>query len=89
MEKWAANSPTPVWHPELLPGKAYADKASGLTSIVPGSGKFDELGRDPYRDFVSLAHDLGCSGIDLDYEEFWHADTFKTVAQGGAAGTAP
>ena len=89
VEKWAANSPTPVWHPELLPGKAYADKASGLTSVVPGSGKFDELGRDPYWDFVSLAHELGCSGIDLDYEEFWHADTFKTVALGGAAGMGP
>ena len=89
VEKGAAGSPAPVWHPEILPGKVYADKVSGLTSVVPGSGKFDELGRDPYRDVVHLAKELGCSGVDLDYEEFWHADTFKTVAQGGAAGTGP
>ena len=89
VEKWAADSPTPVWHPEVLPGQAYTDKTSGLTSVVPGSGKFEELGRDPYRDLVSLARELSCSGIDLDYEEFWHADTFKTVAKGGSAGTGP
>ncbi len=89
VEKWAADSPAPVWHPEVLPGNEYTDNTSGLSSVVPGSGKFDELGRDPYRDFVSLARELNCSGIDIDYEEFWHADTFKTVAKGGAVGTGP
>lgn len=27
-----------------------------------------------YRNVVLLANDLGVAGIDLDYEEFWHAD---------------
>lgn len=27
-----------------------------------------------YRNVVQLANDLGVVGIDLDYEEFWHAD---------------
>jgi hypothetical protein len=27
-----------------------------------------------YRNVVQLASDLGVAGIDLDYEEFWHAD---------------
>ncbi|MBK2027336.1 hypothetical protein IB642_00830 [Allofrancisella guangzhouensis] len=27
-----------------------------------------------YENLVKLANDLGASGIDLDYEEFWHAD---------------
>lgn len=27
-----------------------------------------------YRALVSLANDLGATGIDVDYEEFWHAD---------------
>ena len=24
-----------------------------------------------------LAKDLGAAGVDIDYEEMWHADTFK------------
>jgi len=89
VEKWAAGTPAPEWHPEVLPGKPYTDKTSGLSSVVPGSGKFDELGRDPYRDLVSLAKELNCTGVDIDYEEFWHADTFKSVGQGGSASTGP
>lgn len=27
-----------------------------------------------YRNIVALANDLGVAGIDVDYEEFWHAD---------------
>ncbi|WP_273853641.1 toxin [Serratia bockelmannii] len=27
-----------------------------------------------YRNIVQLAYDLGATGIDVDYEEFWHAD---------------
>jgi hypothetical protein len=42
------------------------------------------MSRDPYEDFVYLAKDLGVAGVDLDYEEFWHADYFKTgPATGG------
>ncbi|WP_027555963.1 glycosyl hydrolase family 18 protein [Bradyrhizobium sp. Cp5.3] len=29
---------------------------------------------DAYKNIVSLANDLGVAGIDVDYEEFWHAD---------------
>jgi len=24
-----------------------------------------------------MAKDLGCTGVDLDYEEFWHADYYR------------
>jgi len=32
---------------------------------------------NPYQDIVYLAKDLGAQGIDLDYEEDWHADYYK------------
>ncbi|KAJ3031141.1 UNVERIFIED_CONTAM: hypothetical protein HDU68_006272 [Siphonaria sp. JEL0065] len=63
---------TPVYHPELLGGAKY----NGFT--VPGDATWSKLGRDPYEDFVLLAKDLGLDGVDIDYEEFWHADMFKT-----------
>ena len=89
VEKWAADAPTPVWHPEVIPGKLYTDPALGFESLVPGSGEFDALSRDPYHDLVLLAKDLNCSGVDLDYEEFWHADSYKNVAAGGTAADGP
>ena len=85
IEKWAAGQPAPEWHPELLPGATYNDALSGISSVVPGDGRFAALGRDPYVDFVQLAADLGVSGVDIDYEEMWHADTFKS----GASATGP
>ena len=39
--------------------------------------------RDPYQDFVHLALDLGVDGVDIDYEEVWHADYHKTGPAGG------
>ena len=39
-----------------------------------------------YQDFVYLAKDLGVTGIDLDYEEMWHADYYKTDAAPGSNG---
>ncbi|MGY3901411.1 glycosyl hydrolase family 18 protein [Aeromonas lusitana] len=46
----------------------------------PGSAnRFDnpisgQAADQAYRNVVQLASDLGVAGIDLDYEEFWHAD---------------
>lgn len=33
-----------------------------------------EVAKSAYQNIVQLASDLGVTGIDLDYEEFWHAD---------------
>ncbi|KAI9330414.1 hypothetical protein BDR26DRAFT_871523 [Obelidium mucronatum] len=67
----------PVWHPELLGGQKY----NGFT--VPGNPTWANKGRDPYEDLVLLAKDLGLDGVDIDYEEFWHADMFKTDSSAG------
>ena len=40
-------------------------------------------------DLVHLASEIGAAGIDLDYEEFWHADAFKTVDPSGTAAQGP
>lgn len=73
-----AGSVAPEFHTDIIPGKSYTDKKSGTALIVPGSSASSDAGRDPYADIVTLAKDMGCSGIDLDYEEFWHADYFGT-----------
>ncbi|KAI8617497.1 hypothetical protein BC830DRAFT_95680 [Chytriomyces sp. MP71] len=65
------------WHPEITPGAQFKDPNSTTITTVPGSGYFSTQGRDPYADLVSLAKDLGLDGVDLDYEEMWHADTFR------------
>ncbi|KAG0368124.1 hypothetical protein BGZ54_002608 [Gamsiella multidivaricata] len=38
---------------------------------------FAKVNRDPYQDLVYLAKDLGLAGVDIDYEEMWHADYFR------------
>lgn len=79
-----AGGKTPEWHSEMAPGESWTDTKTGTSMKVPGKGKFNDMGRDPYVDFVYLAKDLGAVGIDLDYEEFWHADYFKSgPATGG------
>ena len=50
---------------------------------MPGSGAFVTQNRNPYEDLVYLAKDLGAAGVDIDYEEFWHADTFKVGSAPG------
>jgi len=45
---------------------------------VPGSDAYVKALSDPYADLVTLAKDLGATGVDIDYEESWHADTFKS-----------
>lgn len=69
---------TPEWHSDVAPGEAWTDSKTGTSLTVPGKKKFNDMGRDPYEDFVFLAKDLGATGVDIDYEEFWHADYFKT-----------
>jgi len=36
-----------------------------------------------------MTADLGATGVDLDYEETWHADTWKTVGKGGKMDSGP
>ncbi|KAJ3076809.1 hypothetical protein HDU98_000109 [Podochytrium sp. JEL0797] len=66
-----------VWNPQFVGGKVVKD-AAGVKLKVPGSGAWKGKKRDPYTDFVYLAKDLGVDGVDLDYEEIWHADTFRS-----------
>lgn len=63
---------------DIIPGKSYTDSKTGTSLTVPGNSAFSDQGRDPYEDLVLLAKDLGAAGVDLDYEEFWHADYFRT-----------
>merc|ERR1712000_411967 len=79
-----AGDPTPIWDEDMVPGSSFTDPKTGLSSTVPGSNLFVQAGRNPYQDFVSLAADLGVTGVDLDYEEMWHADYHKTNATGGS-----
>ena len=68
---------TPEWHPEVAPGATWTDANTGASVRVPGLSAWSEQGRDPYVDFVTLCAELDVSGVDLDYEEMWHADLFK------------
>ncbi|EGD72698.1 hypothetical protein PTSG_04427 [Salpingoeca rosetta] len=77
VESNAKGNETPAWHYEMVPGRPWTDPKTGIQVQVPGRYDFVRLNRDPYQDFVYLAKDLGVDGIDLDYEEFWHADYFK------------
>lgn len=67
----------PKWDPSILPGSSWTDPATGVTTTVPGSPLPAQLQRDPYADVVHLAVELGASGVDVDYEEDWHADMTK------------
>jgi hypothetical protein len=76
--------PSADWHGKasgLYPGNMWTDKNSSKTILVPGKSDFVTESRDPYADFVQLASELGAAGIDLDYEEFWHADYFKSCQE--------
>ncbi|KAI8622247.1 hypothetical protein BC830DRAFT_818710 [Chytriomyces sp. MP71] len=67
------------WHPNMIGGAQFTDPVDGQTvTTVPGNNMWLVKNRNPYEDFVYLAKDLGLDGIDLDYEEMWHADTFRS-----------
>ncbi|KAJ3009414.1 UNVERIFIED_CONTAM: hypothetical protein HDU68_002712 [Siphonaria sp. JEL0065] len=77
IKKGAKGEPV-KWHPEFIGGAKITDPVDKTTKItVPGSNYWSTQKRNPYQDFVYLAKDLGLDGIDLDYEEMWHADTFR------------
>lgn len=73
----AGGSNPPVWDATLQPGQTWTDPKTGVSTLVPGSSLPAQLQRDPYMDIVLLAKDLGAVGIDVDYEEMWHADMNK------------
>eukprot|EP00049_Salpingoeca_infusionum_P017103 m.351756 g.351756 ORF g.351756 m.351756 type:complete len:512 (-) comp16341_c0_seq1:311-1846(-) len=81
VEKGAPSNATPVWNSDMVPGRSWTDNRTGISVVVPGNHMFVEQQSDPYQDLVQLSTELGADGIDLDYEEFWHADYFK-VGQG-------
>lgn len=72
----AGGSVPPAWD-TIENGEPYTDPATGISSLVPGSNLPWQLKKDPYAGVVMLAKDLGCTGVDVDYEEFWHADMHK------------
>ena len=85
----SAGTPAPEWHSDWIPKTEITDPHNKSKVLVPGDDQYVQKNRNPYEDLVLLAKDLGASGVDVDYEEFWHADTFKIVASGGAASTGP
>ncbi|CAO3564003.1 unnamed protein product [Mortierella alpina] len=74
-----AGKEKPVYHPDIIPGQQYHDPTHNLNVTVPGNNYFLTQKRDPYKDLALLGRDLNLTGIDIDYEEMWHADMFKTV----------
>ncbi|KAF9206937.1 hypothetical protein BGZ49_001531 [Haplosporangium sp. Z 27] len=79
----SAGGDPPVFHPEIAPGKSWTDPNNKQVNLVPGNGYYATVNRDPYQDLVYLAKDLGLAGVDIDYEEMWHADLFKNGASAG------
>jgi hypothetical protein len=41
---------------------------------------------DPYTTFWEFAKGLGATGVDFDYEEFWHGDSFNSLVKTGTKG---
>jgi len=67
----------PVWNYDMVAGQKWTDKNTSVTVTVPGNPLYVKMGRDPYEDFITLARDLGATGVDLDYEEFWHGTVLR------------
>ncbi|KAF8929632.1 hypothetical protein EDD21DRAFT_443993 [Dissophora ornata] len=78
-----AGGDPPVFHPEMRPGQSWTDSQNQQVNTVPGDGYFASVNRDPYQDLVYLAKDLGLAGVDIDYEEMWHADYYKNGPSAG------
>ncbi|KAK3818793.1 MAG: hypothetical protein J3Q66DRAFT_387650 [Benniella sp.] len=81
--KSKAGGDPPVFHPEMVPGKQWTDTKNNKVALVPGNDYFVQVKRDPYQDLVYLGKELGLTGVDIDYEEMWHADYFKNGASTG------
>jgi hypothetical protein len=73
-----ASDPPVTWNEDMVPSKPYTDAQTGISVTLPGSDAGLAAGRNPYQDLVYLAKDLGVTGVDVDYEEMWHADYFKS-----------
>ncbi|KAG0370087.1 hypothetical protein BGX24_002149 [Mortierella sp. AD032] len=78
-----AKGDAPVFHPEMVPGTQWTDPKNQKVNLVPGDGYYAKVNRNPYQDLVHLGKELGLTGVDVDYEEMWHADFYKN---GPAAG---
>ncbi|KAG0005281.1 hypothetical protein BGZ79_005861 [Entomortierella chlamydospora] len=78
-----AGGDAPVFHPEIVPGRSWTDPRNQITNLIPGNDNFVKQNRDPYQDLVYLAKDLGLTGVDIDYEEMWHADYFRNGTSTG------
>ncbi|KAG0232346.1 hypothetical protein B0O80DRAFT_427005 [Mortierella sp. GBAus27b] len=78
-----AGGDAPVFHPEMVPGKSWTDSKNQKVNVVPGNDYFIQVKRDPYQDLVYLGKELGLTGVDIDYEEMWHADYFKNGPSAG------
>jgi hypothetical protein len=82
---YVASKGSVTWNYNMIPGRPWTDTKTGISTTVPGSDAFMTGNRDPYADFITLAKEIGASGVDLDYEEMWHAITLKqaqVVARG-------
>jgi len=80
---YVASKGSVQWNYNMIPGRPWTDTKTGITTTVPGTDAFMTGNRDPYADFITLAKEIGASGVDLDYEEMWFADYFKTGPSGG------
>jgi hypothetical protein len=78
-----AGGAAPVWNSGIAPGTTWTDPVTSVAAPVPGSSLPASLQRDPYADFVHLAAEIGATGVDIDYEEMWHADLHKSGPAGG------
>ncbi|KAF9176273.1 hypothetical protein BGZ50_001185, partial [Haplosporangium sp. Z 11] len=78
-----AGGDAPVWHPEIVPGGTWTDPKNNKVENVPGNDYYIKQNCDPYQDLVYLGKDLGLAGVDIDYEEMWHADMFKNGSSTG------
>jgi hypothetical protein len=61
----AGGSNPPVWDPEMVPNRTWTDPKTGMSVLIPGSDQWAVQNRDPYADLVSLAKDLGMTGVDI------------------------
>ncbi|KAG0196787.1 hypothetical protein BGX28_009751 [Mortierella sp. GBA30] len=73
----------PQFNPAMIPGTEYLEPKTKTKIQVPGRKLFYDLQRDPYQDLVYLGKDLGLTGVDIDYEEMWHADYTKAGPKSG------